>query len=397
MKSPFLQEIRLQGFLSFAPGSPAFEMRPLNVLIGPNASGKSNLLEAIGLLEAAPHDLAGAVRRGGGAPEWLWKGAPPARQAEVEAIIGPFPGSGRPLRYRLALGSEKRGRVEVLDEAVEERESRTGEADPYFYYRFQQGRPALNVSESHGEGRVRRNLRREDLAPDQSVLQQRQDPDAYPEVTWLGGQFRRIAIYRDWVFGAGAPLRAAQRTDWPGDRLTPDAENLALVVNHVEHECPGRLNELLRRFCPRFERVSTRVSGGLAECWFHESGMTAPIPATRVSDGTIRFVAVLATLLAPSAPSVLGLEEPELGLHPDAAAAFAEVLVETSERTQVVVTTHSEALVAALSGHPEALVVCERREDTTSLRRLEPGEVEEWMDEYTVGDLWRMGQLGGNP
>lgn len=256
MKPPFLQEIRLQGFLSFAPGSPAFEMRPLNVLIGPNASGKSNLLEAIGLLEAAPHDLAGAVRRGGGAREWLWKGDPPARQTEVEAIVGPFPGSGRALRYRLVLGSEKRGRVEVLDEAVEERESRAGEADPYFYYRFQQGRPALNVSESRGEGRVHRNLRREDLAPDQSVLQQRKDPDAYPEVTWLGSQFDRIAIYRDWVFGRDAPLRAAQRTDWPGDRLTPDAENLALVINHVEHERPGRLNELLRRFCPRFERVS---------------------------------------------------------------------------------------------------------------------------------------------
>lgn len=125
--------------------------------------------------------------------------------------------------------------------------------------------------------------------------------------------------------------------------------------------------------------------------------MTAPIPATRVSDGTIRFAAVLATLLAPSAPSILCIEEPELGLHPDAAAAFAEVLVETSERTQVVVTTHSEALIAVLTDHPEALVVCERREETTSLRRLEPGEVEEWMDEYTLGDLWRMGQLGGNP
>ena len=397
MNPPFLQEIRLRGLLSFGPNSPAFGMRPLNVLIGPNASGKSNLLEAVGLLEAAPRDLADAVRRGGGAPEWLWKGAPPSPQAEVEAVVGPFPGSGRPLRYRLVFGSETRGRVEVLDEAVEEREPRTGEADPYFYYRFQQGRPALNISESRGESRVRRSLRREDLAPDQSVLQQRRDPDAYPEITWLGNEFRRIAVYRDWVFGAGAPLRAAQRTDWPGDRLMPDAGNLALVVNHVEHEDPGRLNDLLRRFCPRFERVSTRVSGGLAECWFHESGLTTPISATRVSDGTIRFVAVLATLLAPSPPSVLCLEEPELGLHPDAAAAFAEVLVEASERTQVIVTTHSEALLAALSGQPEALVVCERREDTTSLRRLEPGEVEEWMDEYTLGDLWRMGELGGNP
>jgi predicted ATPase len=75
---------------------------------------------------------------------------------------------------------------------------------------------------------------------------------------------------------------------------------------------------------------------------------------------------------------------------------LAKLFIEASQRTQLIITTHSEALVSALSEVPEAILVCERDEDGTHFRRLEPDKLGEWLKEYTLGDLWAMGEIGGN-
>ncbi len=131
--------------------------------------------------------------------------------------------------------------------------------------------------------------------------------------------------------------------------------------------------------------------------YLHETGFTAPIPATRLSDGTIRFVALLATLLTPSPPPLVCIEEPELGLHPDAVALLADLLIEASDRMQLVVTTHSDALVSALTNQPDSIIACERPGAGTELRRLDPEKLASWLKDYRLGDLWRMGELGANP
>lgn len=389
-----LQKLRLDSFLSFAPASEPLELQPLNVLIGPNGGGKSNLIEAIELLSATPHDTAQCIRDGGGVGEWLWKGADRAAAATIEAVVDHDTPTGRPLNYRLEF-SEVAGRLEVLDEAVEELEPRPGEPDVYFYYRFQQGRPAINVKQQ-GEYH-RRHLERESLRPDQSVLAQRKDPDQYPEVTWLGQRFASFHTFREWAIGRYASLRRPQSADLPEDRLLPSGGNLALVLNQIAHRDSRTFDELLRRFLPHFERMSTLVSGGQVQFFLHERGLSSPIPATRLSDGTIRFVAILAALLAPNPPPLLCIEEPELGLHPDAVAIVAELLAEASTRMQLIVTTHSDALVSALTTGVEAVVTCENNGAGTILRRLEAASLGEWLEQYQLGDLWRMGELGANP
>ena len=78
-------------------------------------------------------------------------------------------------------------------------------------------------------------------------------------------------------------------------------------------------------------------------------------------------------------------------------ALLADLLVDASERTQLVVTTHSDALVSALTDQPDAIVACERPGAGTVLRRLDPERLATWLDNYQLGDLWRMGELGANP
>ncbi len=387
-----IRTLRLSGLLSFAPDSAPLDLLDLNVLIGPNGSGKSNLIEAIELLAAMPRDLAATIRDGGGASEWLWKGEG-GGPAEIDATLAGAP-TGRPLRYRIRFDAVQ-SRVEVTDEAIEEAAPKQGTAgsDVFFYYRFQEGNPTITVA-----GGAPRRLQRENLRPDQSVLAQRKDPDLYPEVTWVGERLGAFHTFREWSFGRYVALRQPQPADLPEDRLLADSRNLALVLNQIEHDGGReRLDGLVRRFYPRFERLSTRISGGTVQFYLHERGFGAPIPATRLSDGTIRFVALAAALLAHNPPPLLCIEEPELGLHPDALPLLGELLVEASARTQLIVTTHSDALVSALTDHVDAVVACERLGDGTVLRRLDPSQLAAWLDEYRLGDLWRMGELGANP
>ena len=393
-----IQQLRLDAFLSFAPGSAAFALEPLNVLIGPNGSGKSNLIEAVELLHATPTGFAAAIRDGGFADEWLWKGSDRQEPtATIDAVLEAGTPTRRRIRYRLDFAAVGQ-RVEVLDEAIEETEAQPGESDVYYYYRFQRGIPVIKVRDPSGEENpVRRFLRREALMPDESVLAQRQDPDLYPELTWVGKHFGAMQTFREWTFGRYTTLRQPQPADLPEDRLLPDARNLALVLNQIEHRDGRRLDDLLTRFFPRYERMSTRVSGGTVQFYLHETGFRAPIPATRLSDGTIRFIAILATLLSPSPPPLVCIEEPELGLHPDAVALLADLLVEASARMQLIVTTHSDALISELTNQPEAVITCERPGEGTVLRRLDRESLHGWLDDYRLGDLWRMGELGANP
>ncbi|MCY4462963.1 MAG: AAA family ATPase [Albidovulum sp.] len=406
----FIRQLTMNGILSFSQDMQPFELQPLNVLIGPNGSGKSNVIEALELLRATPTNFAAAIRDGGGAVEWLWKGSEQEEFAKIDILSGDASSglqtpTGRPLRYRLEFTSAN-NRVEVLDEAIEEAKPASGHTDAYFYYRFQRGRPVFNSKveaqdehsrDSLNSGRMERRLKRDDLIPDQSVLHQRKEPELYPEVTWIAQNFEQIQTFRDWNFGRYAPLRRPQPADLPENRLLPDSSNLALLLNNVEHRDPLRFNSLLKRFFPQFERMSTRTSGGTVQFYLHETGFRSAIPATRLSDGTIRFIAILATLLAPEPPPLVCIEEPELGMHPDAVILIGELLVEASQRMQLIVTTHSDALISVLSNNPEAVIACERPGMGTTLRRLDADKLSHWLNDYGLGDLWRMGELGANP
>ena len=120
------------------------------------------------------------------------------------------------------------------------------------------------------------------------------------------------------------------------------------------------------------------------------------IPAGRLSDGTLRYLNLLAILLNPNPPALIGIEEPELGLHPDVIYDLAELLVEASARTQLVVTTHSPTLINALTDHPTSVVACGKHQGQTWFKRVTREALEPWIDEHSLGEVWSMGGIGGN-
>ena len=267
-------------------------------------------------------------------------------------------------------------------------------------YDYGKGRAEIRqrTLSEQGEDSIVRVLSSQDLLADQSILSQRRDPDLYPELTYLAEQFGSMKFFQDWTFGRRTLARTPQPADLPTDFLLPDASNLALVLNELMQRSTTRekLIEYLRRFYESARHISVSIQGGSVQLYIEESHGEL-VPAARLSDGTLRYLSLLTILLHPSPPPLVCIEEPELGLHPDILPILAELLVDASQRTQLVVTTHSDTLVSALSEVPEAIVVCEPGPDGTRLRRLGDAEsLAEWLNRYSLGEMWRMGEIGGN-
>ena len=393
---PFIQRLGLQGLLSFPPDMEPFDLQPLNVLIGPNGSGKTNVIEALELLHAAPTSLEKAIQAGGGISEWVWKGDR-SGFARISVELQKFSVVNGRILYLLEV-FDFAGLPLVNDESMELIVTEKSHRNTLPIYQYKNGEPVISARDTSSKsGRKERKLEKESFNINESILSQIKEPSLYPELYWFGQYFHGMAAFREWTFGTRSELRLPQRVDAPSDALLPDARNLALVINEIHHQDHRAFDTAMKRFLPRYERMSTRIVGGTVQLFLHESGLRDPIPSIRISDGTLRFLAILAALLSPKPPPLLCLEEPELGLHPDAVALLAELLVEASERMQLVVTTHSDALLSALGNQIESVMVCENNGYGTAIERLDTERLAHWLKDYTLGDIWRIGEIGGNP
>ncbi|SKA98395.1 Predicted ATPase [Paucidesulfovibrio gracilis DSM 16080] len=391
MQQPQLIKIlKLKNILSFGEAADEIKLGGLNVLIGPNGSGKSNLIEAVSLLQAAPSSITNPMRRkgGGGVRDWLWQGRKDNASAELEAVISNGAASVDDLRYRFAFSMVNQ-RFEMTDESLEFKKPAEGQQEAYFFYKYQNNHPVLNVKAE------KRTLKHEDVDPGSSILAQRKDPDQYPELTWVGEQFEKIRIYREWSFGRNADLRKPQDADAPNDILDEDCLNLGLVLNYLRRKPAAKraILQYLGKFYGGIEDFDISVSGGTVQLFLQEGDF--PIPATRLSDGTLRFICLLAILCHPTPPPLVCIEEPELGLHPDIIPTLAKLLTEASERTQVIVTTHSDILVDELTDTPDCVLVCDKEDGATSIRNLDSDSLKKWLEKYSLGQLWLKGEIGG--
>lgn len=383
-----LKSVVLKDLLSFGPEPATIPLLPLNVIIGANGTGKSNLVEAISLLRAAPRDLPLPVRLGGGVNDWLWRdGIQDAKSAQIEAIVV----QGRvtrddAVRYQLEFGAEG-DRFVVLNERIERE---MGQPKPFLYFGYDNGRPMLSVT-----GQRPRELRREDIDPAQSILSQRRDPDSYPEITALADLLRDILIYRSWHFGPDAAVRRACAPGVRTDRLSESFDNLPARLSALKRnpDVKHTLRTLLADLSPGFDDVDIVLEGGALQLYLTEGRRV--VPAHRLSDGTLRYLCLLAILLDPQPPPLIVLEEPELGIHPDLLPTLRDLLVSASARTQLIVTTHSSQLLDALTDHANSVLVCEKDQGGTSMVRLRQEDVDTRSAVGGLGHQWLMGMVGG--
>lgn len=390
-----LESIEISGLLSFAQAK--LDLKPLNVIIGPNGAGKSNLIEVINLLKATANDISKAIRQGGVISEWIWKGDE-GKPGEISVVVRPSP-EKMAFNYFLALDLSEQ-QLSIKSESLKTHEYLE------VYVDIHDGKGSLCAVPIDDMERLPQRMHRRkdvkvvpgDFPPGHSILFHIRDRYGYPEITMVANSFASIKFYREWNLGRPTAPRIHQPTDLPSDFLEEDASNLAIVLKGFERDGTiEKVEKELNRFYERAGRISFDIRGGTAQLILLEANGKS-IPATRLSDGTIRYLCLLAILLNPNPPPLVCLEEPELGLHPEMIPRVADLMKEASERMQLIVTTHSDILIDALSDTPESVVVCERglEDGGTIFRRLDPEKLSIWMEDYRLGQLWRKGEIGGN-
>jgi predicted ATPase len=402
-----IRGVTVKNVLSFGNETPFVLLKNLNVIIGPNGAGKSNFLSVLKFLASLPSDsLSSYLNREDGALQWIWHGSRRKDDAQIAVDIMQ-PGKDELIRYKISFGvKSKDSSLAISGEEVVSSPTELRGAAPWVLDGSEVpiiSGPKRDVffirkgasGELYDAGLQRPESPRR-FRDDQSVLSKFDDVDQYPEITYFNKLFSEIRLYVDTGFGPGLAARRPQTLDFRNDVLLEDYSNLAAVLQRVlnVHEQKERFMTLLQDFYADARDLVIDIHKGFASIELKEREWT--ISARRLSDGTFRWIILLLILLDPAPAPLICLEEPEVGLHPDMIVTLATLLREASTRTQIIATTHSEVLVDALSETPESIIVCEKHDGATTLNRLSKDDLSVWLEEYTIGQLWRKGEIGGN-
>ncbi len=362
-----IEKIKLRNILSFGDKGEEIELQPLNIIIGQNASGKSNFIDVIKLLRSLPKDKGAAnfISRNGGIHDWIWKGKKTENTVYLEFLMMYLE---EKVTYKAAF-SEVGQRFQFSIQEIE-------------FYGKNKSLSRMVAFENND------SLFTTNLSPDENLVK---------ALLSLGKVLSSISAYTDLQNSRNSEIRRPQITDAPNDFLSENGSNLSLILNDFEFrgDIKSKILQNLKKFYSRIDDYVIRILGGTVQIFFREEGLESPISIIRLSDGTLRYLCLLAILCHPEPPPLICIEEPETGLHPDILPTIAELMKEASARTQLIVTTHSDILVSAFSDCPSAVLVCEKDEDGTHFKRLEAEKLKEWLDEYSLGDLWLKGEIGG--
>lgn len=361
-----LDKITLQGFRSIR-ALDDFTLGPVNVLIGANGSGKSNFVGFFRLLrEMVQGGLQTAVNKAGGADVHLFLGPKVTERIRVHLDFG---ANG----YEFALEPTADNRLIFSDERII----------------FHGSGPALPVNRSIGRGHSESALE----AQTRNERNQRIVPYIYDSISsWT--------VYHFHDTSETAPMRRLGSVR-DNERLRPNGANLAAFLYRLREELPESYRlivDTIRLAAPFFAdfklRPQARNGDPTIELEWEQAGSDYPFHASQLSDGTLRFMALATALLQPDPPSTILIDEPELGLHPQALDVLANLILQAQERTQLIVSTQSAALLSAFE--PDQVVVIDREEGESRFRRLDAGQLKAWLDEdYTLGELWQKNVYGG--
>lgn len=368
MRTPELDYITIKGFKSIS-SIEKLELRSINVLIGPNGSGKSNFIGAFSFLHAIREGrLQTYVRKGGGAEQLLHFGSKTTKEVFVE------------VSFRGGLNSYLIWLKPTDDDSL------------YPEHEFA-GFRAEGYTRSYTEGLPPRENGREAGISDPAVKK---------TASWVRERLGRWRLYHVHDTSEASPMRkTAQVNDTA--YLRPDGSNLPAFLHflNVKHsESYGLIRRSVQRVAPFFDDF-TLAPDRLNEetirlSWKHKNS-DQYFGASALSDGSLRFITLATLFLQPVQyrPSVIVVDEPELGLHPSAIAILASMVKQASEETQVILSTQSSLLLDHFE--PEDVLVAQRAQGATEFSRLDPEKLSSWLEDYSLGQLWEKNEIGGRP
>ncbi|WP_371530025.1 AAA family ATPase [Streptomyces sp. NBC_01283] len=318
----------------------------LNVVTGGNGTGKSSLYRALRLLaDSARGGAVSALAREGGLPSAMWAGE---KKAEAAGLRLGFAGDefGYAVDFGYPVPTSGTGAAPSLFNLDPEIKRECTWAGPVL-------RPAALLSDRSGPAVRTRTAdggwhRSQGIRPYDSMLSELADPQLAPDLLRLRELIRSWRFYDHVRTDAEAPARAA-RIGTRTPVLGHDGADLAAALQTIrEIGDPAALDAAVDDAFPG-SRVRTVDSGGRFELQLHQRGLTRPLGAAELSDGTLRYLLWTAALLTPRPPSLLVLNEPETSLHPDLLRPLADLILTATKDTQVVLVTHARPLAEAVA------------------------------------------------
>lgn len=364
---------------------------PLNVIIGPNGVGKSSFLDvfrffsdALGRREA----LGRLLSPRGGIGRLLTLGR--RDSLEVEFFTRPPEDlGGGPLHYEVEIQASGISYSIAREQLSQDR----GQKKPFLF-----------VTSDGRSSKVFSPIGRRLIAPEPPIpadeLILAQVPRALREAEWFRTAFGDIHFHPAIPVDDSAVVRRPQTLEPTALLVSPGGQNLFSVLYQMRHEEPGwyeRILDVLRAAFSGFDRLEFPVVAGgqVTLAWYHRAYAGKPFYANELSAGTLRFLHLITLLLTPQAPTLILIDEPEDSLHPELLRLVAELLLETSERTQLLVATQSPSLLRWLK--PEHILVADAQEGACTLTPGAGLDLDRWLAEYSLDRLWEIGQLGGRP
>lgn len=385
-----IEEIKIENFKSITQAS--LKLKPLNILIGRNGSGKSNFISFFHLLrEGANGNLNSAINAMGGFTQVLnYRAGQKSQPLGWEIVFSNVPGQETLSYLGEIIMRGTSSYVVRLEELT--RPPYRGYTQPYKFLSVAEGRVRiLKSSSEEGEPSY-------DESDQELVIAQVRNRIRYPVLGEMRGQIADWQILRGFGSDALKNIRAAQIFNVVEPlRLDPSGVNLVSVLHQLANQpqyesIAGRLNQALQVVFPDFVKFDIPIiAGGMGSLNYRSHDFNVPIPALAMSDGQLRFLGLLITLLLPEPPSLIAIDEPEVGLHPEMMEILATLLQEASQRTQIIIATHSPQFIDFV--RPDDVILVEREAGATRLERANPERLHLWLERYTLGKLWTMGKL----
>ena len=385
--------LKVEGFRSlksidWSPGD-------LNVVIGPNAGGKSNLLQLLKMIAASARGkLSKFVKQQGGMQPLLWDGKAESIQIELETSI-PYAGRVKEDKdSKFIIQLERLGKTSSYKINTEELSmfyvQKANEEKPQFKQWVRQASLQTvldelehNVTDSYSEN--------------ESLLTLIIPPRRNRWFTDYKKNLSSWSIYSEFNTGRDAPVRQAVVTSYD-KHIEPDGQNLVAVLHTLYEENRDFKNEIDSAMRAAFgddfeELLFPPAADGRTQLRIRWKSLTTGQSAANLSDGTLRFLYLLTILANPEPPALIAIDEPETGLHPSMLSIIAEYAAEAARRTQVIFTTHSAEMLNAFSETRPTVTVCEWHDGQTELHVLAGEKLDYWLGKYSLGELFRTGEL----